>query len=531
MAAETRTTLPRSGPTGKPMDRLDRGLAAYEQAAKPVLILVFIIAAVLPIYFFAGPLRLSFLRLFLLIMFVPLLFRWLSGKYGGIIFPDIALIFLIFWMFVSLTFNHGLTRSVEFFAIQIVELLGSYLLARVYIRDKASFVYFIRVLLWVILFILPFAIYESLSRSMLISQVLGAIPGLSVHPNVFYESRLGLFRAQATFEHPILFGVFCSTGFAMAWFGLQVERMGPAKRLFWAMTAGLGAFFSISSGALLAIVTQIGLIVWNAVMGFMRKHWRLLIIIIAVFYVVIDLLSNRTPITVFISFATFNSGTAYWRVLIWEFGSAEVWRHPIFGLGLHDWLRPAWMHSSSVDNFWLVMAMRYGLPGFFAVTASFLTILIRVSRMDFSHDPDLAACQKAYVITVICLFGSICTVHIWGAVFVYAVFLVASGAWMFTSDLGADADQAEAAGGARSRGKTRGENRGENRDRPGTGRAPRRGGAGSDLNADLGADLDADLGAGTALEDPAPKRFYSPRDPNHGKPGARSARRKPRPRR
>ena len=517
MPVDSSTDLTGSKRAGTPMERLDRGLAAYEQAAKPTLVLFFIVAAVLPVFFFLGPLRLSFLRVLLLIMFLPLVFRWLSGKYGGIIFPDIALGVLVFWMFVSLTVNHGITRSFEFFAIQIVELLGSYLLARVYIRSKEAFLYFIKVLLWTILALLPFAIFESLTRTMLISQILDVIPGFSTHPNVHYEPRLGLFRAQATFEHPILFGVFCSSGFALAWYGLRVAGFGNGRRMVWTVIAGMGAFFSVSSGAILSIMAQIGLMTWNVAAGFVKKRWRLLIIITAVCYIIIDLLSNRTPITVFISFATFNSGTAYWRVLIWEYGSAEVWRNPLFGIGLHDWIRPAWMQSSSVDNFWLVMAMRYGLPGFLAVAASFLTILLRVGRMDFSHDADLAACQKAYMITVICLFGSICTVHVWGAAFVYTVFLVASGVWMFTSDLGADVDQGGS--GTPARGGSRPAAQGKSR----PDRETRRGQAGQEMAADTAAK--------GSTEDPAPKRFYSPRDPNHGKPGARYTSRNPRPRR
>ena len=41
----------------------------------------------------------------------------------------------------------------------------------------------------------------------------------------------------------------------------------------------------------------------------------------------------------------------------------EVGRHPVFGIGLNDWTRPWWRAKmASFDNFWLLQAMRFGLP-------------------------------------------------------------------------------------------------------------------------------------------------------------------------
>ena len=55
----------------------------------------------------------------------------------------------------------------------------------------------------------------------------------------------------------------------------------------------------------------------------------------------------------------FNAKTGWGRTEVFEYGAAEVLRHPIFGIGLNDWIRP-WWRKPSVDNFYLATAMRFG---------------------------------------------------------------------------------------------------------------------------------------------------------------------------
>ena len=90
-------------------------------------------------------------------------------------------------------------------------------------------------------------------------------------------------------------------------------------------------FTSLSSGPLLAATLQIGIVGWGWIT---RNAWWALVGLAVLGYVVVDLLSNRSPVNVMISYLTFNSASAYWRLHIWNFGIQEVWRHPLFGIGL-----------------------------------------------------------------------------------------------------------------------------------------------------------------------------------------------------
>ena len=146
-------------------------------------------------------------------------------------------------------------------------------------------------------------------------------------------------------------------------------------------------------------------------------------------YVGIDVLSNRSPIPVLISYLTFNPGNAYMRLLIWDFGSAEVLRHPLFGIGLNNWTRPIWM-AASVDNFWLNTAMRYGLPGVLLLVAGIVANLTQIMRADL---PDsLKPVRLGHVITMAGTLMVLWTVHIWGSTAVLVLFYFGSGVWLFT---------------------------------------------------------------------------------------------------
>ena len=57
-------------------------------------------------------------------------------------------------------------------------------------------------------------------------------------------------------------------------------------------------------------------------------------------YLVIKFGSNQTPVQFYISRFTFNAQTGWYRLAIWEYGSASVLNHPLFGIGFADWTRP-----------------------------------------------------------------------------------------------------------------------------------------------------------------------------------------------
>ena len=259
----------------------------------------------------------------------------------------------------------------------------------------------------------------------MISEVLRHVA--PTHPKVQTDAdqlRMGLYRAQGVLEHPILWGVFCSLAISNAFF---IYREKFAKSVVLTGFATAMTFTSLSSGPLLAAAIQLGMIGWGWIT---RNAWWVLISLVVLGYVVIDLISNRTPIQVLITYLTFNSGSAYWRLHIWTYGSQEVWRHPLIGIGLNDWVRPDWMGTASVDNFWLLTTMRYGLPAFLFLVGGIDANLFNIIRADLSER--LKDIRRGYVIATIGLAMTLCTVHAWGSAIVFVMFYFGAGSWFFT---------------------------------------------------------------------------------------------------
>ena len=182
-------------------------------------------------------------------------------------------------------------------------------------------------------------------------------------------------------------------------------------------------FLSLSSAALLAAGMQFAIILWGRLTA---NAWRNLVVLFAVSYVAVDLASNRTPVTILISNLTLNPASAWTRIRIWEYGIAEVWRHPLFGIGLNDWQR-GWGLSSSVDNFWLLTTMRAGIPAFLLLVTGLVANLVRILRADLPPDP--ARYRTGYVIAAVSTFMTLCTVHMWGSVSVFLMFYFGAGLW------------------------------------------------------------------------------------------------------
>ena len=418
--------------------RADRPQAAAAAAAGSGLLLLFMISLLIPVRFTVLGLLLTPDRLLLLIVFVPLALRLISGKAGGIRPVDAFVLLYCIWVGIALLVVHG-TSHIPFIGITIIELFGGYLVGRTIVRSQTDYRTFFRYFFWGLLFLLPFVLIEQVTRRLVISELLGTVfttPGY-----VNYDQRMGMNRVQAVFEHPILFGMFCSVGIANFYY---LYRRTEFKKSILLTAFGIFmTFMSVSSSALLSIILQVGMIIWDKMTN---SKWTLFVGLVVAAYFLVDILSNRTPVQVLISYATLNSGSAGMRLVIWEYGSASVAKHPVFGIGLNDWERIWWLHSPSVDNFWLLNAMRYGLPAvLFLMTGIGFSLWGILRRRDLSDED--ADCRTGYMVAAVALFFTLCTVHVWGPTSVFVMFYIGAGVWLAEAGQGPE-------GGAAVRGGT-----------------------------------------------------------------------------
>lgn len=399
---------------------------APAEATAAGLLAFFLVSLLVPVYFELGGLRLTPIRVFLLAAVIPLGIRWLSGSAGRVTVGDVLIGLHCLWIGLALFALHGAPR-IPYAGVTAIEMFGGYLVGRVLVRNVADYRTFFRYFLIALALLAPFAFMEMLTANMIISDLLDPVAEtLRKVQGSIAEQRLGFFRAQVALEHPILWGTFCSLAIANAFY---LYRAQPAKSLVLTGFATGVTFTSLSSGPLLAGVLQLGMIAWGLVT---RNAWWVLAGLAVLAYMALAIVAGRSPIEVLITYATFNAHNAWWRLHIWNYGIDEVWRNPLFGIGLNDWQRASWMGTASVDNFWLLTTMRYGIPAFLLLAAGLLANFAQLVRARL--DPSLLDVRTGYMIAAIGVIITLCTVHMWGATAVLIMFYFGAASWMYDVD-------------------------------------------------------------------------------------------------
>ena len=390
------------------------------------LVILYIAAVALPVRYSIGSLQMTGLRTFLALVFIPVLISYCRNRPQKGLSTDLLFMLFVGWSLVAFA-QTSPAHALENTGVLALELLGGFLIARQFVRTADQFRATIKLIFITVLLSLPLAIAESITGQPPLIALVDAIPGLTSVAPISIEPRLGLERAQVLFAHPIHYGLFASTLTALTFVGMAGQWTRSARTLALGISI-FASFLALSSGAFLSVLLQVFLILWTLVFPRWDKRWLFLAGLCVVAYISIDLISNRTPVRVFFSYATFSVHNAYWRGIIFEWGMLNVWQNPIFGIGLNDWVRPNFMRSGSMDNFWLVVAVRYGLPGFTIFAAAYALGLIRV--IFTALPPELRAMRRAWVICFTGLTFTLCTVHVWTSIYSFVFFLFGAGLWM-----------------------------------------------------------------------------------------------------
>ncbi|MCB1509460.1 MAG: hypothetical protein KDJ36_01045 [Hyphomicrobiaceae bacterium] len=306
-----------------------------------------------------------------------------------------------------------------------LESFGAYIVARAWIRSAETFVTSLQFLALTIFVSGLLALPETLLGKHFTHDLLQSLTGYD-HPRKI-ETRMRLTRAYGTFDHPIHLGTFAATAFAMIWFTTRPK----IKRWQRAVMIGVVTLSALSSAPILCLFSQIGLIVWERVTRGMEHRVITTVVGGTSVLLVISLLSDRSPFAWIATGMTIDSWTGYYRLLIWEHGLLNVWAHPWLGLGLGEWERPWWMASASVDAFWLLIAMRTGVPSFLLLAIAIALLLAGVARRGARNkDAMIRNTTKAWVISLIALVLVGCTVHYWNALHAYFFFFLGLAGWV-----------------------------------------------------------------------------------------------------
>ncbi len=397
-------------------------LRALTLAPLPVTIVIASFLCPTELSLFLGGLRLPPHRIALIILFPIALYRLVASKKVRI--QGFDLVFLAFNLWTVLVFvqHDGAPAGLVYGGSLALEGLGAYLIARAFVRDEKALIASLKVMLLAICTAALIALPEALLGKHFAHDILGAITGYD-HPTG-NEKRLGLTRAYSTFDHPIHYGTFCAGLLALL---LYVEQR-KSRRQNRAMLIGGATILGASSAPILCLGLQSGMMVWDRITRGVRARTLIAAVLIIGLFIGISLVSKRGPFALIATGLTLDPWTGYYRLMIWTHGLENVWANPWIGIGLADWERPWWMVSDTVDAFWLVIAMREGIPAFLLLaTAILMLVHAAVMKSTRSRDPDIRRIMRGWVISLIalCLIGA--TVHFWNVLYAYFFFFLGLG--------------------------------------------------------------------------------------------------------
>lgn len=349
------SSLARPGPSarGRPAARAEP--AGGTGVPLPITLFLFTVVLVpIELGFFVGSLFFTWSKAFIFLIAIPTLIR-AAGELKPTVFDGLLIAHVLWTMACTLVNRPGMP-GVEWAGTYFLEIVVVYLLVRLHLRTLEQIHATVRMLVVLAGICALVAIPESLLGQRFIHDWARALTGFEY--TFSDEERLGLLRATSFFEHPILHGLFCAYMLSMMWF----SEPRPAARVIKALVLGVGTFFSLSSAPLLTYMGQAGLIALERATRWLKG--RLMIITLSVLGLVtfLNLATGRGAFG-FLAGMTLNPATAWYRNAIWESGLANLKRSPIIGIDPARWTRFEWMVSSSLDNHWLLMALRGGVPG------------------------------------------------------------------------------------------------------------------------------------------------------------------------
>lgn len=399
---------------------------AFSAITRRRLLRLVIVALLIPLSFEVATIRLTPSLLLMIGLFPILVQQYMAGVVKWRI-PDLLFVFFIFWQALTILLNNP-ERFVSFTGQQTLLTFAGYLAGRIFVLDRRDFINFVCFWSGAVIFSIPFAVYEAIYDDPIFLRLVSDYTLFSSFAPNGNEPRLGLFRAQFVFVHPIHYGLMGALILMPFWHGLAA-RLSATRRAWGAVLIFVATFLSVSSGAVLSVVLQAGTFLMHRAAARIGPPWRVLLILGSVIYTLLELLSNKSAFAAVSERLAFNSGTAFYRTLIWEYGGAQVLRTPIFGNGYNYWPRPHWM-LASVDNHWLLMAMVHGLPALMLLVAALLYAFFAVNRPALLGDHELDRMRLSWTLALIGLCMSASTVALWGEIQMFFMLLFGAGFWL-----------------------------------------------------------------------------------------------------
>ncbi len=265
---------------------------AFKGAPWPVLLLVVSFLCPTEFSVYVGSIRLPVHRALLIILLPLAMFRAIGPQGGRLKLFDVTLLLFATWVLIVHLIHHGLDQGLQSGGSQALDAFASFFVARAYVRTAEAFRAVASMLFAVVAAAGMMALPEALTGRFYVHEFLGQLTGY-IHPTGV-ETRLGLTRAFATFDHPIHLGTFCSAGLAAC---LYAERR---KFNLWAraIIISASAMMGLSSAPMLSIAAQFGLMSLEKITRGIQGRAYVGAAVIASLLLIVSIIATRSPFAI-----------------------------------------------------------------------------------------------------------------------------------------------------------------------------------------------------------------------------------------
>lgn len=394
----------------KPPPRLERSTVRRTNLAAAVLALSGVILPSEIQISIADGARFTPGRAAAVILFIPALITlFQNGR--RLIYCDVLAFATGIWMVVAAFCAVG-TKALPTSGGEALDFLGGYLIARAFFFGRPALDTFIRVLKTVTIIAIIFGIADSLSGRLIVHDTIGTLVNASEWPHA--GMRHGTVRAASTFDHEILFGVFCALSSSVFLYWEQ----SALKRALIVGACFVGCLLSLSSAAVMAFLIVCSAYTYDQLMRRFSWRWNVLWLLCGLFVSAFVMVAQN-PLGWLISHLTFDPQTGYFRMMIWDTGFSYIAQAPLFGYGYelfyNDFL------DGTVDTIWLLQMLRFGIPMF---VLFFMTNLAAVlpNRREIEigrHDRYLDSMRRAFTLLLLVFMFAGLTVHFWNYMWMF----------------------------------------------------------------------------------------------------------------
>lgn len=382
----------------------------------PILLLLIIVIMVpIEFSFRVGSLMLTPAKVFLLLATLAILPR--LGQLKFHLFDGLILAHG-FWSAMTTMMIYG-GAGLQGAGLYTLEFVTVYLMMRVYMQSLGHFRAVVGLLFLLVALSVLMAVPEGLTGQRFIHDISRGITGFVYRYSDEY--RMGILRSAAFFEHPILFGLFCSATLGLVWF-----TSTPGQRVWKVPVIFTGAFFAASSAPLLVFMLQMVFIFLERVTRKVKKRVMKFTVFGLGLALILELTTGRGVVGT-IAMLTLNPGTTMIRRTQWNFAMDDVQRHFWFGFDPPTWTRPFWL-APSVDNNWLFMAMRSGVPSVAFLFGGILLIWLALAKRGEDVPPLFSQMRKGWGMMILSVLFVGATVAFFGKLQPLLSFYIGFGA-------------------------------------------------------------------------------------------------------